>query len=191
MKSKVIGIDKYKVEALRLFKKIKQYIGLTEQESQCKALISQVRVLPAFKDLSETEIMSRLFLIDLNDCRHIIALEQNLDSWSELVNQTELENQEITEDKLVYRDFTNDKCLNYWFATYEEAKIFQEERKKKYLFPYKNTYFVSEKAHIEDMGLDPNDEDWDKIGRDWVRPKDIDAKNRLREKLLKTYKETN
>ncbi len=35
------------------------------------------------------------------------------------------------------------------------------------------------------MGLDPFDDDWEKLGFDWVNPLEIEAKIRLYKKLLK------
>ena len=37
---------------------------------------------------------------------------------------------------------------------------------------------------IRTMGLDPDDPDWEKIGRDWVRPMDMSARRRLYGKLI-------
>jgi len=74
-----------------------------------------------------------------------------------------------------------DAIVNRWFTNYEEA---QESLKAEggYLFPYRNQYFVTLREGIRELGMDPDDPDWARIGWDWVRPKDGGAWNRLREK---------
>ena len=54
-----------------------------------------------------------------------------------------------------------------------------------YLLPYKNDFFVCQRAYIQTLGLDPDDPDWEQIGFDWVKPANQDAINRLKEKLEK------
>ncbi len=53
-----------------------------------------------------------------------------------------------------------------------------------YLLPYRNQFFVTVAAAIRELGLDPEDPDWERIGRDWVRPRDAEARKRLEEKRL-------
>ena len=74
--------------------------------------------------------------------------------------------------------------LNRWFRSYEEARA-SLEREGGFLFPYKNQFFVTDTEAIRELGLDPNDPDWDLIGRDWAHPLDQDAWTRLNEKRLK------
>ncbi|HYG80054.1 MAG TPA: hypothetical protein VD861_06685 [Pyrinomonadaceae bacterium] len=76
---------------------------------------------------------------------------------------------------------TLDVFLNRWFKTYEEARCALESDGG-YLFPYKHQFFLCEAPAVKAMGLDPDDPDWDKIGRDCARPADEQACRRLREK---------
>lgn len=71
--------------------------------------------------------------------------------------------------------------VNRWFATYEEARA-SLESEDGYLLPYKRHFFVTVAGAIRELGLDPDDPDWTRIGRDWVRPVDIEAWERLRDK---------
>jgi hypothetical protein len=41
-----------------------------------------------------------------------------------------------------------------------------------------------DRFYIESLGLDPDDHDWQAIGFDWVRPRDVDARTRLYAKLV-------
>jgi len=76
-----------------------------------------------------------------------------------------------------------DSGLNVWFVDYEQAKQYCDQRSGVYLLPYRHHFFVCKSAHVEKLGLDPNDSDWGKIGFDWVCPLDIEAKSRLEKKL--------
>lgn len=71
--------------------------------------------------------------------------------------------------------------LNRWFRSYEEASA-SLKSEGGYLFPYKDQFFITEQEGIRALGLDPDDKDWEKIGRDWVRPLDVEAWERLKVK---------
>ncbi len=74
-----------------------------------------------------------------------------------------------------------DVFLNRWFSTYEEARK-SLETDGGYLLPYKRHYFVCQADVIRALGLDAEDSDWEKIGRDVAHPADEQAYKRLREK---------
>ena len=74
-----------------------------------------------------------------------------------------------------------DAFLNQWFTTYEDARTVREAEGG-YLLPFKNQFFVTVAAGIVELGLDPNDPDWEHIGWDWVRPLDSGAWELLRDK---------
>ncbi len=63
--------------------------------------------------------------------------------------------------------------LNRWFTTYADAQT-SLHAEGGYLFPYKSHYFVTQREGVRELGLDPDDPDWAKIGWDWVQPKDSD-----------------
>ena len=74
-----------------------------------------------------------------------------------------------------------DAILSRWFTTYEEARA-SLELEGGYLFPYRRQFFVTTSEAIRELGLDPADPDWERIGWDWVRPRDREAWERLKEK---------
>ena len=74
-----------------------------------------------------------------------------------------------------------DAILNRWFTTYEGARA-SLQSEGGYLFPYKAQFFVTEREGVLELGLDPDDSDWARIGRDWVRPADAEAWMRLKHK---------
>jgi hypothetical protein len=74
-----------------------------------------------------------------------------------------------------------DAILSRWFTTYEEARASQASEGG-YLLPYKGHFFVTTSEAIRELGLDPTDPDWARIGWDWVQPRDREAWERLKAK---------
>lgn len=72
--------------------------------------------------------------------------------------------------------------LNHWFATYDEARRHMLEFGG-VLFPFRTQHVVVEDGFLTACRLDPTDADWQRIGRDWVRPADIAAFTRLNARL--------
>lgn len=72
-----------------------------------------------------------------------------------------------------------DAFLNRWFSGYDEARA-ALEAEGGYLLPYRDQFFVTVAGAIEELGLNPDDPDWRRIGWDWVRPADAEAWQRLR-----------
>jgi len=76
-----------------------------------------------------------------------------------------------------------DVFLNHWFTDYGEARTFLK-KDGGYLLPYREQFVITEANGIRELGLDPDDPDWERIGRDWVKPHDLDAWERLKIKRL-------
>lgn len=72
---------------------------------------------------------------------------------------------------------------NIWSADYDEARGIREAHGG-YLLAYRHHYLIVDRHYIETLGLDPDDPDWELAGRDWVRPRQPDARARLYAKLL-------
>jgi len=53
--------------------------------------------------------------------------------------------------------------LNRWFASYDEARASLDEGGG-YLLPYRHHFFVTTADAIRELGLDPFDDDWRRIG---------------------------
>jgi hypothetical protein len=71
--------------------------------------------------------------------------------------------------------------LNHWFITYEDARAHRESQGG-FLLPFQHQFFVTVAGAIVELGLDPNDPNWERIGWDWVRPLDSEAWELLRDK---------
>ena len=81
-----------------------------------------------------------------------------------------------------------DVFLNRWFSSYEAARR-SLESDGGFLLPYEKHFFVCESDVIAAMGLEPDDPDWEKIGRDCVEPTDADAYQRLLDKRLSVVRD--
>ena len=73
--------------------------------------------------------------------------------------------------------------LNRWFANYDEAQV-SLHAEGGFLFPYQNDFFVTTSDAVRELGIDPEDPDWQLIGWNWVKPNDTAAWERLYEKRL-------
>ena len=76
---------------------------------------------------------------------------------------------------------TLDVFLNRWFSSYDEARE-ALETEGGYLLPYRHQFFICQPEAIQAMGLEPDDPDWERIGRDGGRPADAEAFQRLSKK---------
>ena len=81
-----------------------------------------------------------------------------------------------------------DVFLNRWFSNYEDARK-SLESEGGFLLPYRRHFYVCEAGAISAMGLEPDDPDWERIGRDCARPADEEAYRRLREKRERVVSE--
>lgn len=78
---------------------------------------------------------------------------------------------------LVFRD-SGGSLWNIWSADYGEAHGLREAHGG-YLLAYRRQFLIAEAPFVTFIGLDPEDPDWDRIGRDWARPRDRGAWTRL------------
>lgn len=73
--------------------------------------------------------------------------------------------------------------LNRWFADYDEARE-SLAHDGGYLLPFRDQFYITSHGGVLELGLDPDDPDWERIGFDWIRPRDADAHARLVEQWL-------
>lgn len=116
------------------------------------------------------------------DCLKQVAAEVGFPSWP--AAKKALGGEGLVED---FGTLLYPRCgagfLNLWYKTYEEAASVREANHG-YLLAYRRQYLVVDGFYLEALGLDPADPDWDAIGFDWVRPRDVGARSRLYAKLV-------
>lgn len=155
-------LEEYKIQASILLKQLK-----SKDLSIAEKAIARIRVLPIFALGLNGSIKRKHAL-------NVIAIENGFNNWAEL--KTHFEKPKT--------DFYLNGFLNKWFSTYEEAK-FHQESYGGFLLPYKHQFFICEKEYIQALGLDPNHPDFELIGFDLVKPKDLLAWKRIGLKLAK------
>lgn len=74
--------------------------------------------------------------------------------------------------------------FNQWFSNYKEAKSILKASGG-YLLPYNEQFFICERGYIEYLGLNPDDENWNKIAYNWVEPEDVSAWQKLNQAYVK------
>ncbi|MFO1078330.1 MAG: hypothetical protein U1E73_11470 [Planctomycetota bacterium] len=102
-----------------------------------------------------------------------IAREEGFASWAELLRASLPLEHCVTMYVPRMAPF-----LSRWFADYDEAKLSQREEGG-YLLPWRNDFFVAVPEAVRELGLDPGDPDWARIGYDWAQPRDAEAHLRL------------
>jgi len=145
--------------------------------------LGRVRVLPQFRRASYEDLAAATGTIQRRDCLTVIAAELGFSSWPEA--KAAIVGDASVEDfgTMLYPDRRCGGYLNHWYKTYEEAAAMRESLGG-YLLGYKRQYVVVGRYFIESLGLDPVDPDWEALGFDWVRPKNVAARSRMYAKLV-------
>lgn len=178
-------IDKYRLQASRLQKTVRQVLDDDSAGVSAHPIVQRLRTRGELNTDNEAVLRKRLRALPLGKYLDLLAQESGHDGWAKLSAQLR-EEQEANDDFAdteLYKFNASEFNLNVWVPTYEEAREYLDTHRGFYLLQYKGHCFLAQAPHIVDIGLDPNDPDWEKIGRDWVKPKDPEAKQRLRDKL--------
>jgi hypothetical protein len=142
--------------------------------------------LPHLAGLSPQQIAKQKESICRKHALAVIALENNYASWADLKRQLEQrEKRDAIKSNNRYSPLYPRRCggfINAWYANYEAARD-HLAKSEGYLLPYKGHFFICQRGYIEALGLDPDDRDWELIGRDWVKPADRGAWERLNARL--------
>jgi hypothetical protein len=139
-----------------------------------------VRVLRGLREFADPDAAQWPEAVQRKHCLTAAALQLGFRSWPHAL--------EVLEGDA--EDFGTLLCpptchghYNIWSAHYAEARGIREEHGG-YLLAFKRQFLIVDRNYVESMGLDPDDPDWGRIGRDWVKPKDRKARERLYEKLV-------
>ncbi len=140
--------------------------------------ISRARLLPELRRLDAAELPSA---IKRRHCLSTIARELGFAGWPHAL--AVLQGREAADfGELLYTG-QHSPTLNIWSASYAEARDIRAKHGG-YLLAYRRHYLIVDADYIRALGLEPEDPDWEGIGRDWVQPKDPEARKRLYLKLI-------
>ncbi|MBJ6761893.1 hypothetical protein JGU66_14055 [Myxococcaceae bacterium JPH2] len=169
-------LREYKVRASLLLKDL-----LVDDAARATRAAERLRQLPQFAELSAPEVLARKDSVLRKHALGVIAQEQGHPSWSAL--KETLEQRAPSEfDTEVFFARPPGAFLNRWFGTYAKAAA-SLRTEGGFLFPFRTQFFICDAGFLRALGADPDDPDWERMGRDWVAPRDVDARGRLTEKL--------
>ena len=140
--------------------------------------LARLRKTPSLRPLDGPELLAAL---KRRHCLSAIALRLGFQGWSHLTAVLSGREQEDFGTLLYPRSAS---YWNIWCAHYDEACRIRQEHGG-FLLPYQRQFLVADRYLIEALGLDPDDTDWQRIERDWVRPADPEARRRLYDRAIR------
>ena len=145
------------------------------------AAVARTRRLDEFRDRDPASLSES---IKRRHCLAVIARELGFQGWPHAVGV--LRGTDSTDfGTLLYPKGADVHC-NIWSASYAEARAIRDQNDG-YLLAYRRHFFIVDRHFIKTLGLQPDDPDWELIGRDWVRPRHADARERLYGKLIQRW----
>lgn len=172
-------LEEYKTQASLLLKKLR-----STDSKIATTMALRFQQLPHFSHLPLHEI-PKSDRIRRKHALAVIAREHGFDSWANLKNHLERKEKLAQLRGDYYTPLYPARCGGYLLEWHSDYAVASEAlgHSAGYLFPYKNQFFICEAAYIVELGLDPDDSDWERIGYNWVKPTDQAAWLRLNRKL--------
>ncbi len=143
-----------------------------------RTAFKRLRKLAEFRAPEDAAVLAQL---KRRHCLSVVARESGFDGWSHASGILGGGEKGGFGTTLYPKDCAVHS--NIWSASYDEARQIRADHGG-YLLAYKNQFLVVDEHFIRTLGLDPDDPDFDQIGRDWVRPGDTAARARLYGKLI-------
>jgi hypothetical protein len=171
-------LDECKIGASLLLKDLRH-----EDRARSLRGADRFRILPYFAPDGPDAIIERRGAIRLKYALAVVAAELGYATWADCKRRLEPPPSARLDTEAFFPANWGAAFLNRWFARYDEARA-SLEAEGGYLFPYRRQFFLCEPGFLEARGIDPADPDWDRIGRDWLRPADEAARVRLERKLI-------
>ncbi len=142
---------------------------------------ARARRLPELRDADAPSLAKRILR---RHCLAVIARELGFQGWPHAV--AVLSGADSSDFGTLLYPSGGSAHSNIWCASYDQARNIREQNDG-YLLAYRRHFFITDRYFIETLGLDPDDPDWQLIGRDWVRPRRVDARERLYAKLVRGW----
>jgi hypothetical protein len=172
-----LTLDECRIQASLLLKDLRGDDGLRAGRAA-----ERFRMLPYFRPHEPDAILGRRASIRLKHALAVVAAELGSLTWADCKRRLEAPAISRLDTELFFARM-GAAYLNRWFARYDEARA-SLEAEGGYLFPFRRQFFICEAGFLEARGIDPAHPDWDRIGRDWVRPRDEAARDRLERRLV-------
>lgn len=171
-----VTLHEYKVRASLLLKDLD-----SADTARATRAAERMRALPFFAALPLGEVLARRDSVQHKHGLAVVAREAGHATWTDLKQAVEA--RPLPLDTRAFFQKGHSPFLNRWFSTYEEASR-SLDAQGGFLFPFRTQCFICEADFLQALGIDTRDADWERMGRDWVRPRDPAAKERLEAKLV-------
>ncbi len=178
MRTEHDNLQEYRIRASRLMKELHGADPATALQAA-----GRFRILSAWAGQASEQILAVRDRVQRKHALAVVAREGGFEDWLDLRASVDDSPAETGFDTTRLFPPRNAVFLNLWFARYEEARQVLDENPTRYLFPYRHQYVLCEAGLLENLGVDAADPDWDRIGRDWVKPRDMEARSRLAVRL--------
>jgi len=119
-------------------------------------------------------------------CLGVIARELGFEGWPHALAL--FEGREVSDHGTLLYAPDCAAHWNIWLASYDEAREVHAEHGGT-LLAYRRQFLVVEDHFLATLGVDPADPDWELLGRDWVRPRSVEARARLYGKIIRARQE--
>jgi hypothetical protein len=167
--------------------KIRAEILHTRLASSAPEALDRLRALPELRRATAEALAFAASSARYKHCLAVVAREHGFSGWEHACRVLRGDARETDFGTLLYNERSGGS-LNRWFTSYDESRAFLDESRsgpvRYYQLAYRAQLFVVERQFIEDLGLDPDDADWEAIDWDWARPKVPVARQRLYQKRL-------
>lgn len=172
-------LEEYKTQASILYKQLRADDPLLARESAIR-----FQRLPYLHDISLNDIATSID-IKRKHALAVIALENDYETWAIFKRHLKRKDYLSQRREAYFTLLYPHRCAGYvleWHSDYDTASR-ELGRNGGYLLPYKHQFFICEGEYITELGLNPDDADWARIGYNWVKPADQRAWQRLNDKL--------
>ena len=178
MRTEHHNLEEYRIRASRLMKELRGADPVAALHAA-----GRLQVLSAWAGMTTEQVRDARDRVQRKHALAVVAREGGFQDWLDLRASVDDSPDETGFDTTKLFPPRNAVLLNHWFARYEEARQVLDENPTRYLFPYRHQYVLCEAGLLENLGVDAADPDWDRIGRDWVKPRDMEARSRLAVRL--------
>lgn len=159
-------ISELKIQASLLMKSLRH-----AQADNASQAMQRCQSYPPLAGLSQQQLMVTCQNLKRKTALNIVAFEQGWENWGALVKRFDTR----------WYPTTSPFTLN-WFSDYQQAKQCQQDLKG-FLLPYQNQFFVCNHHYIEWLGLNAQDDNWQRIGFDAAKPHHEPALSELTKQL--------
>lgn len=170
------NLEEFRIRASRLLKAL-------GDETPAIALdaAKRFRILPQWFEQSPERIYQARESIRRKHALAVIAKESGFKDWPALKSAYCMAEETGFDTTRLF--LKTAAFLNFWFRDYDEARQVLTNEPRRFLFPHRQHFVVCEGGLLEALGVDIGDPDWERMGRDWVKPADRRARARLAVRL--------